>query len=201
MINCQYQRRRRARHEVESGCMPPDVQIKEDPPPEYELPPTYTEAVLKPFVSVQLSKDSLGFEHSSHLWLWGEKICLVLKWIWFESGAKEEWKLKKLIEHGGESDRRNFGSILQNLLRNSHQYWRRLSQYHKHLGTKYRLAPNRDLTESYANICVNYANMFITFSSRPNVTILYFDVIYANVGITSRKSFSIYVALIAAKVV
>lgn len=68
MINCQYQRRRRVRDEVESGTVTSDIDVKEDPPPEYELPPTYTEAVLKPCVSAQLSaKTSVAFEHSSHL--------------------------------------------------------------------------------------------------------------------------------------
>jgi hypothetical protein len=37
MINCQYQRRRRPRDELESGSMPTDDTLKEDPPPEYEL--------------------------------------------------------------------------------------------------------------------------------------------------------------------
>ena len=67
MINCQCQKRRRVHHEVETGTLPPGYEAKEDPPPEYELPPTYVEAVLKPSVQLQQQSKNEDANIESHL--------------------------------------------------------------------------------------------------------------------------------------
>ncbi len=67
MINCQYQKRRRVHIEVETGTLPPGYTAKEDPPPEYELPPTYVEAVLKPNVQLQQLSKNEDEDVESHL--------------------------------------------------------------------------------------------------------------------------------------
>ena len=67
MVNCQYQKRRQRNPGIESGstavtasgaaAMETRKEGEEDPPPQYELPPSYMEAVTKSIFIVQQARN------------------------------------------------------------------------------------------------------------------------------------------------
>ena len=68
MVNCQYQKRRHRNPGIESGStasgaasvaasMQTRKDVEEDPPPQYELPPSYMEAVTKSIFIVQQARN------------------------------------------------------------------------------------------------------------------------------------------------